>query len=574
MKKWIFRIIKISFFIAIFLFVIFTVLSRLGGNTDVLKGSIEQYLSEISGYKATVGKLNTMQFFPDIIVDIENTEFQNADAQIVMIVEKAKIAISFFDVTFATGRWRALAIENFYVAPDIWMPAPVLFKTIGLEDKADGQGRLIFNGRMGVSDFSGFAAMDVSGPPVRRLYQFGPSWNFEVLLADMALRGTVQKNPGADLKVEPLSLIKNKQPILSGWIDIERMGLEGFGLGGRLEIQPQGSVLMPDVKVNLQPFTVSGALGAEKLVYEDFISAAPLAVTSAALASVFANGAERSGWHFPSGLDLQTQSNHFEAAGVNWGSVSGTLTSQDQALQIRAFSGKILGGDLSGDFEISNKAEHSKLSVEMKISGLPYLKTESKNVGTQGAARLTLASESKNAGDLEKNMTGTLVLVGGEGAVPAAALEAFGAGFLKSFLPGAGPEAVMNLNCTVMGFDIADQKMQAKSIFVDAKEFSITGQGLYNLSTQKADFMLEPKAKSGGFGFVDTAVNVTGALNTLVAKPSKFGSGSGGLAKGAKNPDFVAPALQGIDLAADHPCKQFVIESEVLAPPVFEKTAP
>jgi hypothetical protein len=577
MKRALVLIAKLSLFASLFFFVIFSVLANIGGNSDVLRGSIERYVSEGTGYKTHVGTLNSMQFFPDIVIDIQDLKLENSDHQTVIAADKFKIAFSFFDVLFSRSRFRALEIENFSVAPGFWMQPGLMVKSMRLLEQ-NGQGRLLFEGILGNTPVSGLAGMAVEGSPARRKFSFEKSWIFEIILEKTALRGTLEKNPKADLKIEPFSLTEDKQPVLSGFLDVNRIGQGQFGITGHLESQPNQSILKPDFIISALPFSVSGRLESEKFVYEDFFKTAPLRRVFGKLTDILLKPAAPQSEPFFPALDLNLQAEEVIVSGVVWGNVEAKLIAKDRSVSLNPITGKIWGGNLSGTFDQQETKEKTKMAIDLKVSDIQYPQQQKLQGKTQSKsgyadARIILSAEAQDQKFLYEQLAGHAIFVGSEGEVSSDVFDLLGKDLARSILPETD-QGRLTLNCAVLNFDIQADKAHAKSIFIEAKDFTITSQAHINLSSNNAEAMIEKKSKIGNADKPSLVLSLNGPIGEMTIKPSTAKSASQGLVRQAKAPEFSALSLDGIELAADHPCKQYVIESEVLAPPVFEKTAP
>lgn len=566
MKKIFSRLLKISFFVAAFLFVIFTVLTNIGGNSSVLHQSVEQYVSEATGYVTQITKLNTMQFFPDIIIDVEGVHLKDAEQKTVLTADKFKISFSFFDVLFTQGRFRDFQIQNMSLAPGLVVPSGLKIDKLVLEDKKD-KGRLSLQGRIGAENFSLLANIDIKGSPARRTFFFGDQWNFESMISDLALRGTVQNNPGADLKIEPFSFLYNKQPVLSGVLEVKRGG-DHFDLKGRLQTLPKSSVILPDMVLNIAPFSLKGKIIAEKLYPEDFMPDAPVIVSLQRLIDIFdGEGVQKQKLLHPVQLDLQADQIILGAANI--GNFSGALKTTQNEIEFNALSGKILGGDLGGFTHFSYSQAAQKLKTDIKIAGLKVPAGSAVPKPLSGDLKLTLDTEVPQDQKLSDYLKGRLILVGGSGEIKAKNIEKFAPDILKEFFPNLKLEDGLAFKCSIFDFDIEGHKAQSRSFFIDGQSFSFNGHGHFNLQDQSVNFLIEPISKSRS-----KALSIAGIFPELEVKAGASQISSSGLAKGAKRPNFSSFSLEGLELPVDHPCKSHVIESEILPPPVYNQKAP
>jgi hypothetical protein len=102
-KSRVWKYIKILMVLLVLFLISLATLHRTGGNGDNLKSIVETYLSDTSGYKAKVGKLNAVSFYPLIGIDVEDVTFETPE-----LVKVARIG----KLNFSTSFWSAASGES------------------------------------------------------------------------------------------------------------------------------------------------------------------------------------------------------------------------------------------------------------------------------------------------------------------------------------------------------------------------------------------------------------------------------------------------------------------------------
>lgn len=575
MKKVFWLFVKTVLIIAAFLFIAFSVLANIGGNSDVLRGAIEGYASELSGQKASIGQLNNMQFFPDVLFDLEDLKIEDADQRIIFSVDQLKLSFSFFDLLFSKNRYRVFEVKNLFVAENILMPPGIFIQTVRIKEDEQKKGQLVFQGHIGQSPVSGVFAMQSSGSPGRRSFVFGDVWDFQILLAELAMQGRVQKDPLGDLKIEPFSLVQNKATVLSGHLDLMRLGDLQFDIKGRLQVKPHDTIVQPSVTLRAAPFSVTGQMGSEKFVYEDFFAkASPVSAMINRGYEIFSGATQQQQQteRFLPGFDLDLKIEALHAMNINWGSVQARLVSQDRLINFSPVTGKILGGDLKGEMNISAQDNAAKMRVDFKVSDMPFPRDQDNHKSVMFDANVMLSAQANEMDHLHEKLNGTISLVGDKGQIMPQALTILGKDVAG--LVGSKDQlgTTVNMNCTVLNFALALPMLRAQSVFMDAEKFMISGQGVYDFYSGLADFIFESREKN--LSKAAQVYSLTGKPGALEIIPGEGKVRTQGLVRDAKAPGFSAVSVQGVELAADHPCKAYVIESEILPPPVYNQKAP
>jgi len=306
MKKWAGRLVKIAFFLFAFFAVIATLLYNMGGNSDTLKGAIEDYISQSTGYAAKIDTFNKMTFFPNIGVDIENVRLKsvNIDAMKAWAkaenekpqaqqgrtpppigfnkpdatIEKLVISIGFFDAGFGRGRKiHKFNVQNASFNAGIIAEQPVNFDAIAIDEDASGNAFLNVEGDIAGEEFTAALDLESAGRGSGRKYKIGDESKFEAAFANITLNGVMRPRTMGGLHVRDLVIRRNEADIAKTTFTFIRDEEQTIELNGTFEMTEHGSngefdwiINAPDTDTDASTKPPSGNITAEKIHAGDF----------------------------------------------------------------------------------------------------------------------------------------------------------------------------------------------------------------------------------------------------------------------------------------------------------------
>lgn len=563
------RLVKTGLYLAGFLFVIFTVMANIGGNGDVFREGIENYLSGSTPYNAKIERLHAFYLFPEIVLDVENVELNDRGTEkTVITVGRARLAIGFFDVMFSRQRYRILELERAQAVPGSILDRPVAIARAGFIEDGEGRAFLAAVGTAGNQPFEIQAGFRPEGRQGRRLYSPAEEMEIRIALGDLArFRTVVKDDPDGDLALDNTVLRAGDREALKGDFKLERLGGGRFSLQGRAVIFPHGTVLNADLALNMGalPVLVKGAVQAAPFNVADFAPEAPLALATGEWVQAFG---------LPeTALDLDLSLENFTAAGIDWGTVRTKLALENAEVKIGPLGGKIMDGELSGTALLKTApGPATALDAQIDIRNLDYALLQQqldKDMPVEGRADLWIDLGAKGEGleSLPAALSGKITFVAGKGRIGMAALASWGEGLPGILMQDMPKDAALDLTCAIADLDIKDGVARSPSVFIETAQAGIQAAGQYDFARDllEATLHARPGNKAGG---QPVSAHVRGPLAGLKATPGRFGA-SGGLAQDAAGPDFKPLSLPDRGLGADHPCRAFVIETEVLEPPVY-----
>ncbi len=607
-SKWIWRIIKISIFLAIFLFIILTVLSRLGGNSEILKGGLEDVLSDNTSYDAKIGRLSAMHFFPNVIVDMqeihfytkpvpvepENEENEEGEAETdeteagkvekpvpepkaVIRVSDVKFVIGFFDALFRPGRIKDLQIRGIYADSGTFLDKPVVVDSFLVDEFDKDKFALDLLGKIGDTPLS--IAMDLAykGEGFSRVFILEDKRGVRASIGDLSMDAVFVDAFGDSFRFENINLNNKDTKVLRGNLSFDPSGDEQMKISGQLRINPGTSHLDPDVLIDWgkEPLAISGSIEGDQLEISDFNAQSPFMRSIDALDRVFGSGKKSAKIDLsPVQLDLDVDFKAVRSKALQLGSVQSEVVLKESKMLIGPLSGKIFQGDLSGEVSLSAAASPATLKKKILIKGLDYgfiQKQFKENAEIEGKADLgvNLESTGQSLDALIDGLSGRVDFVGGQAQMRSGLLEFWGGGLLNALMPKLGEDEKLNVNCVVVNMDIENLKGHSDAVFVDTERVTLNGEGTYDFKGDKMDIVLDPKSKGVSVGDISAAVNITGPLDDLAVSPNMLDLGKrvGGILLGAVNPAFYALSVADLGLRDNHPCSKFIIQKEALPPP-------
>lgn len=270
--RWFFFFAKLAFFLIVFFAVLIAILSSLGGKSDVLKTSVEEFLSARFGGVAKVETLHQMTFYPYIGADFEGVTITRRDneSQMMLNADRVSVAMGFWDIAFGTGKLKTFHVENLRAVPGVLLGKGVSIDRLAVIDEGDkafarGQGKI------GSAPFTIEAEMEKTGSGRSKKYKFGEVRPFTVSLDDMVLLGRVENISADMLTLAGLELERAGKTMINGTLDLYYGGDYRLKTKGTLTMMG-GSKIHPDILFELggEQTKLSGTLDINPLNENDY----------------------------------------------------------------------------------------------------------------------------------------------------------------------------------------------------------------------------------------------------------------------------------------------------------------
>ncbi|PCJ99384.1 MAG: hypothetical protein COA45_04920 [Zetaproteobacteria bacterium] len=275
-KSWLSSILKVIFVVSAFVLIAMTVLSNMGGSNDSLKGSVEQFVSDVfGGRKVSVENLVYMGFFPRLGFDAEKVNVLSGaeNGHIIVHVGKVRAFMTFWNVVTQTPKVTNLYIENFTAIKGVIGAKEFHIEKIFIDHDVESEtAKLRGNGKIGLHSWSFMLDMDVSGTKGSYNYMFSRSTSLDLDIADIHFEGVFINHKSGYYKFENFK-ISSGDKIIQGSLTLSAPGKKLLKLKGRIETSGGHSVIVPDVVFDYaqSPVKISGNIFSDSLSYSDVI---------------------------------------------------------------------------------------------------------------------------------------------------------------------------------------------------------------------------------------------------------------------------------------------------------------
>jgi uncharacterized protein involved in outer membrane biogenesis len=255
---------------------------------------------------------------------------------------------------------------------------------------------------------------------------------------------------------------------------------------------------------------------------------------------------------------LKARNIHSKDARLEFGHM--TLKLQDHDFSIDTLEATYKETKISGNLQIK-AGTPSRVATHFLVQGFnlgDFLKETGKN--DQIRAIIDIAAHGKSRGDsvrsLMANLDGAIGVVMGEGYLTKH-LDLLATGLTgKVFQVWKPPEAVDQIKCAVVQFDIQEGVAASQAFVFDTGAGVLTGDGEINLDTEKINFLLVPKPARPDFRIL-TNLRVSGSVlepSVGVDKASALTRGARALSALVVGPlGLLAPFIH-LGANKSHPC--------------------
>lgn len=272
-RSWIRTTLKVVFFTVAFLLVIFTVMTNMGGNGDVFKETIEDYVSESTGFNARIGQFNGMTFFPVLGIDFDLLDLHaSADSEPVASVSKVQVAFSFWDVIWGTGKIKYLNIEGAYAAPGVLLREEFRLDRAAIVKTEDGASALRAAGRIGANEFIAQAGMQSSGEGKGESFRFSEEKPFFANLGPARIEGVLKEGDEAAF-IENFRILFQDQDVLRINGSMQRAVGSDVAIKGDIVLAERQTALQPDLILRhdgRRNYNIEGTVKSATAYSEDF----------------------------------------------------------------------------------------------------------------------------------------------------------------------------------------------------------------------------------------------------------------------------------------------------------------
>lgn len=602
---------KFTFYLGVLLFMSLTALTFIGGNSDTLKGAVEEVLTIKSGYHAKINEFGHMKFFPYISIDASNIEFfealetaeveqtqeQEQEAETpqapkelvlsdkpVMSIEKLRLDMSFFALAFANGYIKNIELKNLKANAGTLLPKALAVEYVFFNEEKAQENKVPLSIKASIEQTPitaniGFERVNSGAATQYKLAEERP---LEAKIGAISITANMKPKVLGGFELADLMVSNNENVVLKGTLNLQALASSGWDIDGDLVIEPNKTQIEPDLSYSEQGETkvVKGTLKAKRLHLSDVDGQSALMKTINTLNALVSTDKGNSGDFEFSDLDIDIALDieELRSGAVNLGEVKAPLLIKNKILTLDPISGKISQGDLTGDFEINAAQDPATMSMQINVKKFNHGALQEQvmpeaSLKGSGDFALNMKTQGRTVDQMLSAMDGHFSFVAGQGQMKTGLLELWGGGLLNAMLPSFSPQEELNVGCAVLDLNLKGSLAEIKTMLLDTKRISVTGAGDYDVVKDALDLKISPKAKDVSIGNISTGVVLSGSLSNPTIRPSikDVSKKIGGLLLGAVNPAFYAVTLVGVSLDDDHPCKAFVIEKQQLEQPKQEQ---
>lgn len=563
------RTLKITLYVGIFFFVIFSVMTMLGGKSDGYRNAVEAFLGGTFGGHAEIGTFEGITFFPSLSLKAENIRLLNADKKPVGRVGILDVKLSFWDVLFSNGRMQRLNVRDVALSEEITGHGPVAVTRAAIlqneQEGADTEYYFKSEGVWGNDPFSVYMEMERYGSAENPTFAFGQSRVLSAQLGDFALSVTMMDGSGSSTFIKDLNVTEKDRVLLRGdgelkdglWGPVTLTGSFKTALGSLIEPriafhEKDGSVHYKGDLV-LKDFTMAD-LGGDAGV-RNAIDRLLQIIDPPEPEVPFALPQE----HIDVRVTIESWQDYH-------GALSVPIRLEDRILTVDFQGGEFAHGTILGDVVMDNSAiTHTELRTDLRIKNADLDAFLMGREGPKsGYLSLTMEGMGERMEDVLASAAGSFSFMASGNMMDTGALDLWGGGLVSAILPDGKPEYENRLNCAISQATIEKGVANFSDILVDTARVSILGTGEYDIAEDSLDIRLKPESKGLALGTLNSAVNVRGSLGAPSASPDlgSLGAKLGGLLLGAVNPAVWAFSFADLGINDAHPCAPFLQEKK------------
>lgn len=262
-RSYLSAFLKFLFFIIALIAVLLTILFNMGGNSEVLKSSLEKFISEtFGGRPTTISKLNRISFFPVVGVDFEDLQVKETKAteDMSLSVKKVKAFVTFWGMMVKKTEISAFYIEDLKLKGSAFGRRDFNVEKLFIDhDKGTTKAELKANGSLNDLPWDFTLGLEVTGSVGGYRYGFGKNRELLFTLDKMKLAANVNEQINDYIKIDPFS-VSDEETTVSGSLSLSLLEGQQVKVSGRLVTGDQKTVMKPDFiwDYSIRPSKVSG----------------------------------------------------------------------------------------------------------------------------------------------------------------------------------------------------------------------------------------------------------------------------------------------------------------------------
>lgn len=549
---------KIVFYITVFLVIVLLILGNIGGNNDNLRITIENYMSDATGYSAQIGTLNNFKFFPTIVLDFDDLTFEDPakeNAQVAS-VSSVDVRMNFISTILGHGRIKGLAVEGVSVAKDVVSTKPITIEYARIvdTDETSETAQIAVLGKIGSDVLKASVGVSAEGTGDSRSYGVADTQRpISASLGDIAFSAVMNGGGVTDISLRDILVQQGDQVLASGLLDIAGV-YGGYEVSGDVKFG-QSSQVKPQVKI------ASGGAVSGDVVFPQ-VNPSEVAALGAIATQVQQRIALKQKQPAARGIDLSALNVDLTvdmqkiilSGDTSVGAQKIAVSVKDGAANVVAKKGSFADGVTNLNLELKplSPAKEGDLTPhdltidfdvdDLSVAQLMRANGQSTNMIVNLDGDAVLGAKITDWKQLPGKLKGQVVFVTQNGHFQSRWLNAWGDGLTSLILPSIKPSEEARLNCAIVDNRIENGVAKFQTLYMDGQHVRIVGEGNYDMVADQLKMRIKPDAKGLQIGNLSAAVKIRGPLSKPSIKPDAVdvGKKAAGMLLGSINPAFLA----------------------------------
>ncbi len=264
-RRYLTVFLKFLFFVIALVAVMLTVLFNMGGSSEVLKSSLEKFLSDsLGGRPTTIAKLHRISFFPVVGVDFNDLKVRETQAteELSLSVKNFKAFVTFWGMIVKKTEITALYMEDLNLRGGFVGKRDFSVEKLFIDhDKGTKKAEIRAKGLLDNLPWNFSLGMDVSGSIGGYKYSFGKNRPVVFNLDKLNLAADISEQINDYIKIESLSM-GDEESRVTGNLSLSLLEGQQVKINGRLASGDQKNIMKPDLILDysVKPIKFSGEL--------------------------------------------------------------------------------------------------------------------------------------------------------------------------------------------------------------------------------------------------------------------------------------------------------------------------
>jgi hypothetical protein len=271
----------------------------------------------------------------------------------------------------------------------------------------------------------------------------------------------------------------------------------------------------------------------------------------------------------PADIDLTLTARRFETANGTFRNVRLHLGVGGTGLILDPVDFELHGGRFAGTLRVDAAGGGApRVDMTQEVDGFDVgamLATgpEPALVTGELEGKLRISGTGADLPTLLAGANGQFQLLMSQGSMAGRGLDLWARGLLEQALPDPNRPQRTQVDCAMVGFDIASGIAKTESLFLDSDYVVLRGSGTIDLGAETLDMAVAPRPKRSALLSLATPVSLTGSLVAPTVRAQRAGllRRGLGLALAAVNPVALVAVFGSFGEGDGHPCAVSIQEA-------------